>query len=188
MKSMSVMNRTVARRVAIVAVLALGMAAARYDAVWPQQAGSPSTVILVRHAEKAGDGADPDLTEEGRERALALAHVLGELEIEAVYATQYIRTRETAGPLAESRGLDVTVIRATSNYVGEMASLIRADHAGGIVVVVSHSNTVPAIIDALGAGPAPAIADDEYDDLFVVTITPGGRSSMLRLRYGKETP
>jgi broad specificity phosphatase PhoE len=182
------MKRTVPRRATSALVLGLCMAVAANEIAWSQATTPPSTVILVRHAEKAGDGADPGLTEEGKERAQALAHVLGELDIAAVYATPFNRTKETARPLAESLGLNVTVIQASSDYVGQMASLIRTDHVGEIVVVVSHSNTVPAIIDALGAGPAPAIAENEYDDFFVVTIAPDGRSSMLRLRYGSETP
>jgi broad specificity phosphatase PhoE len=174
----------------VVGVLMLGLvaAAAFSNGAVAQDSTPASTVILVRHAEKAGDGVDPDLTETGRERARALAHALGELEASAVYATQYVRTRETARPLAELLGLSVTVIEATRDYVGEMASLIRAEHAGEVVVVVSHSNTVPAIIEALGAGPAPTIDDNEYDDLFVVTVGTDGRSSLLQLRYGKETP
>lgn len=181
------MKRRVARQVAVVALLGLCMAAATFIAC-SQDTAPLSTVILVRHAEKADDGDDPDLTEAGRARAKALAYTLGELEIKAVYATQYMRTQETARPLAESLGLDVTVIEAASDYASEMTSLIHTEHTGEIVVVVSHSNTVPAIIDALGAGPAPPIAENEYDDLFVVTIAPDGRSSMLRLRYGSETP
>lgn len=181
------MKRRVARQVAVVALLGLCMAAATFIAC-SQDTAPLSTVILVRHAEKADDGDDPDLTEAGRARAKALAYTLGELEIKAVYATQYMRTQETARPLAESIGLDVTVIEAASDYASEMSSLILTEHTGEIVVVVSHSNTVPAIIDALGAGPAPAIAENEYDDLFVVTIAPDGRSNMLSLRYGAETP
>jgi broad specificity phosphatase PhoE len=182
------MNRADGRRIAVAFQFGLCLALATYVVACSRDATPASTVILVRHAEKADDGDDPDLTEAGRARAKALAYTLGELEIKAVYATQYMRTQETARPLAESLGLGVTVVQASSDYVGEMASLIRHEHAGEIVVVVSHSNTVPAIIDALGAGPAPAIADHEYDDLFVVTIEPDGRSNMLRLRYGVETP
>jgi len=181
------MNR--AKRRGIAVVFWLGMCLSSVCVVaCSRDVAPPSTVILVRHAEKADDGDDPDLTELGRARAQELAHTLGALDIRAVYATQYARTQETARPLAESLGLSVTVAQATSDYAGEMASLIRTEHLGQIVVVVSHSNTVPAIIDALGAGPAPSIADDEYDDLFVVTIEAGGRSNMLRLRYGVATP
>ena len=58
-----------------------------------------TTVVLVRHAEKELTGDDPGLTAQGSERADALAHVVGEMDVAAVYATQYARTRATALPV-----------------------------------------------------------------------------------------
>jgi len=147
-----------------------------------------TTVILVRHAEKDSVGDDPVLTEGGIERARSLAHVLGETNVSAIYATPYNRTRQTAEPLADRLGVDVFELDASAEYVQAMVDLIRSEHVGETVVVVSHSNTVPAIIAALGAGPAPSIDEDEYDDLFVVTVDDEGEAGLLALRYGAETP
>ena len=134
-------------------------------------------------------GEDPVLTEQGSARARALAHVLAEAGIDAIYATQYRRTRFTAQPLADLLDLPVRVVTAgSSEYVQEMVDLIESNHVGQVVVVVSHSNTVPAMIDALGAGPVPSIEGDEYDDLYVVTLSSGRPASLLSLRYGQETP
>ena len=77
--------------------------------IWPHAAssqndGKVTTVILVRHAEKQSEGDDPSLTAAGKERALALVHVLGEMDVAAVYSTPYARTRETAQPLATGIG------------------------------------------------------------------------------------
>ena len=48
--------------------------------------GLPTTLILVRHAEKAADGTlNPPLTELGEARAAELAYLLGHVELEAVY-------------------------------------------------------------------------------------------------------
>ena len=149
--------------------------------------GVITTVILVRHAEKADAGDDPPLTEGGKDRALALAHVLGEVDVDAVYSTPYARTRETAWPLAQLQGLPVTEVPA-DDYGERMATLIRSQHVGDIVVAVSHSNTVPVLIQELGAGPAPVIEEDEYDDLYVVTIDALGKAMLLNLRYGRESP
>ena len=52
-------------------------------------------VYLVRHAEK-GAGSDPDLTGEGRRRALALVEVARERGISAAFHTQYKRAAQTA--------------------------------------------------------------------------------------------
>jgi broad specificity phosphatase PhoE len=41
----------------------------------------------------------------------------------------------------------------------------------GTVLVVGHSNTVPAIIRELG-GPAVTVADTDFAHLFILHITP----------------
>ena len=109
------------------------------------------------------------------------------MNISAVYATQFARTRNTALPLANILGLDVNIVAAGQSYATDMADLVRTEHVGETVVIVSHSNTTPAIIGELGVSPAPTIDDDEYDDLYVVTITPTGQANLLPLRYGAET-
>lgn len=150
-------------------------------------AKSVTTVILVRHAEKELVGDDPGLTPEGAERASALAHVLGEVNVSAVYSTPFARTRNTAVPLANVLGLDVTEISVGQSFAAQMAEIVRTEYVGETVVIVSHSNTTPAIIGELGVLPVPTIEDDEYDDLYVVSITAAGRVSLLPLRYGRET-
>ena len=147
-----------------------------------------TTVILVRHAEKEVVGDDPELTPKGTERALELAHVVGEVDVSAVYATPFARTRNTAMPLANLLGLELNIVDAGNSFAAEMAAIVHTDHAGETVVIVSHSNITPEIIGELGVEPIPTINDDEYDDLYVVTIGPSGNVSLLPLRYGSETP
>ena len=149
--------------------------------------GSMTTVILVRHAEKELVGDDPELTPTGTDRAMALAHVVGDANVSAVYSTPFARTRNTAVPLANVLGLDVTEVAVGQSFATEMADIVRNEHAGETVVIVSHSNTTPAIIGELGVLPIPTIDDDEYDDLYVVTLTSTGQVSLLTLRYGSET-
>jgi len=148
------------------------------------QNAAMTTVILVRHAEKDSIGDDPGLTAAGAERALALAHVLGEVDVSAVYATEFARTRNTAMPLANLLGLEVIAVTPSQSYATDMAALVRERHRGEVVVIVSHSNTVPAIIGELGVTPVPVIEDDEYDDLYVVTIAPGGQVNLSLNRRG----
>jgi 2,3-bisphosphoglycerate-dependent phosphoglycerate mutase len=150
-------------------------------------AESITTVVLVRHAEKELVGDDPGLTQAGADRASSLAHVLGEVNVSAVYSTPFARTRNTAIPLANTLGLDVTEVSVGQSFAAHMAEIIHAEHMGETVVIVSHSNTTPAIIGELGVLPVPTIEDDEYDDLYVVTITAAGTVNLLTLRYGSET-
>lgn len=52
-------------------------------------------------------------------------------------------------------------------------------------MVSGHSNTVPHIVEALGAGPVPSIDDSEYDNLYVVTTCGcGDGATVLRLNFG----
>jgi hypothetical protein len=57
-------------------------------------------------------------------------------------------------------------------------------HAGGTVLVVGHSNTIPAIVGALGAPQPRDLCDSEYDQLFVVVIGDTGPPRLIRSRYG----
>src|SRR5688572_14758185 len=67
-----------------------------------------TTFILVRHAEKGEDGTkDPDLSEEGKQRAIRLADMLSKTSITAIYSTSFKRTRNTVVPLANAKSLEI---------------------------------------------------------------------------------
>lgn len=155
----------------------------------PLAAQAPTWVILVRHAEKAdAPPADPPLTAAGQARAKALAARLEYTKLDAIITTQFERTRATAAPTAESHHIAPTIVATTGgNHVQAMADEIRK-HAGGVVLVVGHSNTVPAIVAALGA-PAPhAICDQEYDNLYIVSIPATGTPTAVQTRFGQPSP
>jgi len=148
-------------------------------------AAAQQTVFVVRHAERADTAAgaaptmaaDPELSDAGRARAESLAAALEDAEVVAIFATEFKRTQATAAPLAKALGLQVTTISSK-----EPAKLIQAvKSAGGNVLVVGHSNTVPAIVKDLGVAAPITVGDAEYDNLFVVTI--GAAPSVLRLHY-----
>lgn len=149
-----------------------------------------TTILLVRHGETDAGGADPGLSPGGAERARELARVLADVGVHAVYSSQFRRARETAEPLAASRGLEVTTDAIEGEDVAAwargFATRLLADHAGEVLLVSGHSNTVPLLIDALGAGPAPPIAHHEHDDLFVVTIH-DGTAGLVHLHYGARS-
>lgn len=144
-----------------------------------------TTVYLVRHAEKTPEDGkhDPALTEAGRARAEVLARTLGSAGIAAIWASDRKRTQETAAPLAVSLKLAVTV-RPAETEAGALAREILEAHAGRAVLVCGHSNTVPDLIAAFGVKNPPAIADSEYDNLFVVTVSATGHASLVHLRIG----
>src|SRR3990172_10984027 len=68
------------------------------------QSTLPTTVVVVRHAEKAAvPGDDPPLSEAGHARARALRAALADASVTAVVVSPRIRTHETARPLAPAR-------------------------------------------------------------------------------------
>ena len=164
------------RRAILVCILLLGSAVG---------AAADPVVILVRHAERADAGspaasmmaADPDLSAGGRARADALARILKDAGITAIFTTELKRTRQTAGPLARALAIQPTVIPA--DHSTDLLKVLQK--ASGTVLVVGHSNTVPELIAALGVKQQVAIADDEYDNLFVVVRD--DQPTLLRLRY-----
>jgi hypothetical protein len=69
---------------------------------------------------------------------------------------------------------------------GDTASLLaQLKAAKGNALVIGHSNTIPPIVKALGIATPPAIADDEFDKLFLVTPAgePKGPPTLLTLHY-----
>ncbi|HST43926.1 MAG TPA: phosphoglycerate mutase family protein, partial [Luteimonas sp.] len=121
----------------------------------------PLRVIVVRHAEKADDGsADPALSPQGMARARALADQLASTPLAAVYATPLRRARQTAAPVAQRHGVAVRTYPADM-AAAALAVQLRA-HRTGTVLVVGHSNTVPALASALCACPVAAIGDGTY--------------------------
>jgi len=144
------------------------------------------TVILLRHADvNSSAGPAPDtwpLNAAGKARAKVLAQVLGAAGVTAVFASPASRTQQTAAPLLAAPGLPLRVRPA----LGFEPEVLSAD-AGDVVVVVGHSNTVPALVAALGA-PFPGPPVTGHDDLFVVTVVGPGQARAVRLKYGKPSP
>jgi broad specificity phosphatase PhoE len=134
-------------------------------------------VFVVRHAERADAGmataSDPDLSAAGRARAEALASMLKDARITAIYVTEFKRTRQTAEPLAKAMGLEPIVI-SSKDTPGLVA---RVKASSGNALIVGHSNTVPEIVKALGGDPV-TIAESDYDNLFIVAA-----AGSLRLHY-----
>ena len=165
-----------------VLTLALSLVSATaFPALAQEPEPAPTTVIVVRHAEKAiAPPEDPELNLQGLARTGRLVRLLEKSGVTAVYASQYQRTRQTVEPVAKQFGLEVQVIDAKDPAAVARAALT---HAGGVVLIAGHSNTVGAIIEALGGGSIEPIGDDDYDNVYVVTIFGEGRASVLRLSY-----
>jgi broad specificity phosphatase PhoE len=149
-------------------------------------------IFVVRHAERATEvpvpstppshsmlANDAPLSTAGHARAVKLAAMLASADIRHIYTTEYLRTRQTAVPLAEKTKLK-PVMSASKDPEPLMAAVRQAT---GNVLIVGHSNTVPDLLKRLGIKEAVTIADDEYDNLFVVVRRDAGEPTLIRLRY-----
>jgi broad specificity phosphatase PhoE len=156
-----------------------------------QAAETTTTIIVARHGEKAAEPReDPVLSPEGEARALALAEAVRGAGISAIYSTKWKRTQGTARPTSEALKVPVTTFDAPAgerDHGKAYATELLAKNRGKVVLVVGHSNTVPAILAGLGIKDAAAIPDSEYDNLYVVTIPEGGAARVVRARYGARS-
>jgi phosphohistidine phosphatase SixA len=154
-------------------------------------ARQPTTVILVRHAEReALVTPDPQLSEAGRLRAQALAVAVREAGIQAIIVTQFVRTRATARPLAIDLGIIPEIVPDTgARHANEVADVIRRKHAGQTVLVIGHGHTIPPIMRALGVTQAlPRLCENQYDLIFFISVAPPSPTRIVRARYGAATP
>lgn len=194
------------RRVPLIypVIAAVLLAIVSLYAFWLQRPAT--TVIVVRHAEKAAEvtpglppcaagpppsDQDVSLAPAGTARAQDLLAALEDADVAAVYVTQYRRTCETAKRVIENQGIVPTVFPVGENrqrFADELAAEILSNQRGQVVLVVSHSDTVPMIIEALGAGIVPPIGEPDYDNMFIV-IVPGlfGTASLIETTYGEPT-
>ncbi len=173
------------RRLQIVVLytaIAIGLA-------WFFESQATTTMIFVRHAERALEPADnPGLNADGQRRVSELTRQLVDADvvagIDAIYSTPFRRTLETAQPLATALGLDINQYDPADNEA-VLAEILKR-HKGKIILIVGHSDTVPTLIADLGASKkVPAIAHSEYDNIYIVSIPWFGKTKTIRLRYGE---
>lgn len=150
-------------------------------------AAQAATVVLVRHAEKAAESGDPDLSPAGSVRANALKEALASFPLQAIFVSNYRRTLQTAAPIAAALQLTPVAVPVAGNAAGQAAATaaaLRALPAGSAALVVGHSNTVGRIIAALGGPLTPDLCDPEYATIFLLELPAGGPPRLLRASYG----
>jgi phosphohistidine phosphatase SixA len=138
------------------------------------------TIYLVRHAEKVADGSrDPALSVEGIARASHMAEMLADENIVAVFSSDFVRTRETARPLAERLGLDIQIYSPYPADAEAFAAQLRA--LNGNMLVVGHSNTTPEMTALLSGKSVDDVGDiidteelSEYNWIYIVRFNQDG--------------
>ena len=157
---------------------------------WGGFAEAQQAIFLVRHGETvAPKGTDlRPLSEAGQWRAVLLATLLKDAGINAIFTSDLERTVKTAEPLAQSLRIEPNYlaqlnVRFKQNDVDAFVALLRSEHRRDIVLLVGHSNTVPALLKALGHPAEIKIPETEFDNLFMLISKSEGTPTLLRLRY-----
>lgn len=148
------------------------------------------TAIIVRHAEKADASADPALSEAGQARARALAAELTDAHPSVILTSPLQRTQLTAAPTADYHSTTpeaVPLAGGVEAHAAAVAARVRALPEDAVVLIVGHSNTVPAIARALGYAEAADMPECEYDRLTTLHLLGEGRAHGIVSRYGEPT-
>jgi broad specificity phosphatase PhoE len=140
----------------------------------------------MRHAEKLTSNpqdSDPLLAPAGEARALELAQLFGRAPkaqgLDAIFVSEFRRTQDTVGPLANRLG--VPVIRMPADDPEATAKRALAENRGGRVLVVGHSDTVPEIVRELSGVDVGPMSEAEYGIVYVVTVPRFSRAAVTRL-------
>jgi broad specificity phosphatase PhoE len=138
---------------------------------WAVLSVSTTTVFVLRHAETAsGQGEDPPLSPAGELRAARLREIFGQagadLAIDGIVVSEFRRSQETARPLANALGIPVVVV--ASSDPGAVARRALAEFRGKRVMIIGHSNTVPAIVESLSGQQVPPMGETDFGTAYVV--------------------
>ena len=127
------------------------------------------TIYLVRHSEKdltSNNYSDPPLTDCGEQRSKNLSDFLIDVDLDAVYSTDYNRTKNTALPTAVAKGLEVKEYNAQE--LNDFSKLIMDRRQDALVV--GHSNTTGVLAGLLVGEELGEFDLDIYDRIYQVVV------------------
>jgi broad specificity phosphatase PhoE len=146
-------------------------------------------VVVVRHAEKATDDPkDPSLSDIGQARAAALAKALADYPITSAIVSEFKRAQQTAHPTLREHKITATTVPVNKDTAGDygqrLAERVKREPQGAVILLVSHSNTVPTFISALtGIQIPPIVESSEFDRLYVITLPTQGKPRVISAKY-----
>ena len=136
-----------------------------------------TTYYFIRHAEKNRsnkDDKDAPLVINGQLRAAKWSLVFEHVDFDAIYSTDYNRTKQTAQPTAELNNLDITLYNPKELDI----KMFLEDTKGKTVLVVGHSNSTPMFVNSIiGEDKYQQIEDTNNGNLYIVTISGLGEIS-----------
>lgn len=127
------------------------------------------TIYLVRHAEKevsAENPKDPSLTPCGEKRAESLATFFEVIDLDEVYSTEYLRTKNTAQPVAQKKEKEIQYY--DPKKLDDFAKLLIKNKQD--VLVVGHSNTTPVLAGLLVGEELGSFDESIYNRIYQVVL------------------
>lgn len=141
-----------------------------------------TTYYFIRHAEKLRiDKTDknPNLNYKGYKRAEAWKDIFSNITFDAIYSTDYNRTKLTAKPTADRNNLPILLYNPKAMY----NEAFKNNTKGKTVLVVGHSNTTNVFVNKiLGVEKYHEINDNNNSNLYIVTVSSDGKSSSVLLK------
>lgn len=143
------------------------------------------TYYIVRHAEK-DTGSNPPLSKIGKERAGDLYRKLKNKKIDLIFVSQYPRTGMTADSLRIYQNIDSVHYKADLTGTDLAKKIKERSGQAKNILIVGHSNTLPAIIRRCGVTDFTLkdIPDEDYQHLYIVKIKKG-KIKFYEKVYGK---
>ena len=148
----------------------------------PEVSGARKIIFLVRHGEREVT----ELDAVGRMRAEHLATLFEHMKVDALIATDLVRTQQTLEPLARAQTamgnpLEMQITDATATAT---VDAIHALPPGSVAVSAGHSFTVMRVIRELGAiEETVGFPSTEYDNIWVLTLEANGEADVVPLKY-----
>lgn len=137
-----------------------------------------TSFYFIRHAEKRLDqGRDPDLTQQGLDRASAWVNYFMLKDIDHILSSDYKRTKQTATPLAKSKGIPIELYDVRKDKALDFLEKYR----GKTVVLFGHSNTINSYTNELQTDSIyNELNENDYDHYFHVRVNNSGKSSGVK--------
>lgn len=141
------------------------------------------TIYLVRHSEKelsSKNPKNPPLSQCGQQRAESLNSFLEEVHLDAIYSTDYIRTKSTAQPTAIKKKIETKIYNPQE--LTDFATLLidRKEDA----LVVGHSNTTGVLAGLIIGQNIGAFEENIYNRIYQIVIYKNtGRLHLLHTAF-----
>ena len=139
-----------------------------------------TTYYFIRHGEKVDNSKNPDLSENGLERAKMWNELFSATNLDAIYSTDYKRTIQTIEQTANSQHINVTKYDPKTLNI----ETFKKENLGKKVLIVGHSNTIPNFVNAMiNQSIYSEIDGSTFGNLYIVTIIDDNIShQLLKLR------